>query len=680
MKFLSLFSGIGGFEQAAFKLGWELAAFAEIDKFAIQSYRAIYGEEHMNLGDVSKIPNFLLPSHDVLVGGFPCQAFSVAGERAGMAFECPECSFRTTLDFNRYANRDFSCTLCGHDMEAVDGRGLLFFEVARVAKFMQPKAIVLENVKGLVGHDKGRTLDTIVTTLSSIGYVVDFEILNSKFFGVPQNRERIFIVAIREDLKSPEPWTEESLKGSTVIPKGKRRLKEYEGVKTFNFPYPENDTVTTILRDILESEVDERFYLDDDKTAGLIAELNKHREKVNTGNDQKTASLCTGENLAATIDALPMSCETEVIPVLTPDKEKVRQNGRRFKEDGEEMFTLTAQDRHGVVIAPSGEIDVKGNLGGSYESGGRVYGVDGVSPTISARDFKGPKLVYEEEVPQSPIMVGMLDMKGNDAIRRVYDSDGCGPTLTTMGGGNTEPKIVERAGEVKRYDVEIPVRVRKHEIDEEALKSFLREGKAKVGKTVKEIAQETGAPLTEAEHWFRRDSSFAVPRPEKWLELKKSLNIQGSEWDRSVMEFEERPGVFEKANRVYDDSGISPTLTAASSDEKIVTRATGVTYNRKAGIKSERDVALSLSASDWRGLNRNQDQTAVLESQEQETRIRKLTPRECWRLQAFPDSAFDKAQAAGVSNSQLYKQAGNAVTVTTVHALLERLNLLLKSL
>lgn len=550
MKFLSLFSGIGGFEQAAFKLGWELAAFAEIDKFAIQSYRAIYGEEHLNLGDVSKIPNFLLPPHDVLVGGFPCQAFSVAGERAGMTFECPECFFRTTLDFTRYANRDFSCTLCGHDMEAVDGRGLLFFEVARVAKFMQPKAIVLENVKGLVGHDKGRTLDTIVTTLSSIGYVVDFEILNSKFYGVPQNRERVFIVAIREDLKSPEPWAEESLKGSTVIPKGKRRLKEYEGVKTFNFPYPENDTVTTILRDILESEVDERFYLDDDKTAGLIAELNKHREKVNTGNDQKTASLCTGENLAATIDANYSKgmgpsdicnnrarrshvLESEsLLTVLEDGSVKVKEatkKGYAIAQVGDSVNiahpkSKTRRGRVGEQIANtlmaggieqavvealpmSCEIDVKGNLGGSYEPGGRVYGVDGVSPTISASDFKGPKLVYEEEVPQSPIMVGMLDMKGNDAIRRVYDSGGCDPTLTTMGGGNTEPKIVE-----------------------------------------------------------------------------------------------------------------------------------------------------------------------------QESRIRKLTPRECWRLQAFPDSAFDKAQAAGVSNSQLYKQAGNAVTVTAVHTLLERLDNLLKSL
>lgn len=670
MKFLSLFSGIGGFEQAAFKLGWELAAFAEIDKFAIQSYRAIYGEEHLNLGDVSKIPNFLLPPHDVLVGGFPCQAFSVAGERAGMAFECPECSFRTTLDFTRYANRDFNCTLCGHDMEAVDGRGLLFFEVARVAKFMQPKAIVLENVKGLVGHDKGRTLDTIVTTLSSIGYVVDFEILNSKFFGVPQNRERIFIVAIREDLKSPEPWAEESLKGSTVIPKGKRRLKEYEGVKTFNFPYPENDTVTTILRDILESEVDERFYLDDDKTAGLIAELNKHREKVNTGNDQKTASLCTGENLAATIDAnyskgmgasdirnnrARRSHVLESESLLT-----VLEDGSvKVKEATKKGYAI-AQVGDSVNIAHPKSKTRRGRVGEQIAitlmAGGIEQAVIEALPMSCEIDVKESELVYEEEVPQSPIMVGMLDMKGNDAIRRVYDSEGCGPTLTTMGGGNTEPKIVERTGEVKRYDVEIPVRVRKHEIDEEALKKFLRDGKAKVGKTVKEIAQETGTPLTEAEHWFRKDSSFAVPRPEKWLELKKSLNIQGSEWDKSVMEFEERPGVFEKANRVYDDSGLSPTLTAASSDEKIVTRSTGVTYNR------------------------NQDQTAVLENQEQETRIRKLTPRECWRLQAFPDSAFDKAQAAGVSNSQLYKQAGNAVTVTTVHALLERLDNLLKTL
>src|SRR5690606_37234316 len=194
-----------------------------------------------------------IPDHDLLVGGFPCQAFSVAGKRKG--FE--------------------------------DTRGTLFFEIARIAKEKHPKALLLENVKGLVNHDKGRTLDIMIETLNEIGYVVDFEILNSKYFGVPQNRERIFIVAIREDLIEQEPWI---IKGNTIVPKGKRRISEYEWAKTFNFDWPEQTEVTTRLRDILESDVDEKYYLDEEKTAKLVVELEEQKAVMGGGHrEPKTA-------------------------------------------------------------------------------------------------------------------------------------------------------------------------------------------------------------------------------------------------------------------------------------------------------------------------------------------------------------------------------------------------------
>src|SRR5690606_12170926 len=154
--YVSLFSGIGGFEQALNKLGGKCVFASEIDKFAAKAYATLYGDEHLH-GDITEIDTDDIPDHDLLVGGFPCQAFSVAGKRLG--FE--------------------------------DTRGTLFFEMARLAKAKQPKVVLAENVKGLVGHDKGRTLNTIVQTLCDIGYTVDFNVLNSKYFGVPQNRERI---------------------------------------------------------------------------------------------------------------------------------------------------------------------------------------------------------------------------------------------------------------------------------------------------------------------------------------------------------------------------------------------------------------------------------------------------------------------------------------------------------
>lgn len=233
--YVSLFSGVGGFEQALNKLGGTCVLASEIDKHANKAYEALYNEP--TVGDITAIKSEDVPDHDLLVGGFPCQAFSVAGKRGGFK----------------------------------DARGTLFFEMARIAAEKKPKAILAENVKGLVGHDKGRTLDTIVKTLNDIGYRVDFEVLNSKYFGVPQNRERIFILAIREDLIENEAWT--NTKGMKIVPKGKRRLQGYRDLKSFNFDWPEQTTVESKLVDVLETKVDGKYYLSDEKTARLISRL-----------------------------------------------------------------------------------------------------------------------------------------------------------------------------------------------------------------------------------------------------------------------------------------------------------------------------------------------------------------------------------------------------------------------
>jgi len=305
-KYIELFAGIGGFRQALDRIGGECVFASEIDKFAKQSYAALYGGEHLH-DDITKIEASDTPNHDVIVAGIPCQAFSVAGNRMG--FE--------------------------------DTRGTLFFDVARIAAEKQPKVVWIENVKGLVGHDGGKTLDTIVQSLNDIGYTVDFNVLNSKYFGVPQNRERIFIIAMRDDLITPEPWV---IEGNTVVPKGKRRIGGYEGVKTFNFDWPDQGEVTSRLRDVLEAHVDEKYYLSEKKTASLVAQLG---------------------------DIEP----NEVRATLTPDREEKRQNGRRFKENDEPAFTLNTQDRHGVTVGQatiaSGE-DITHTMLAAYPIGPRI--------------------------------------------------------------------------------------------------------------------------------------------------------------------------------------------------------------------------------------------------------------------------------------------------------------------
>src|SRR5690625_1454201 len=261
--YVSLFSGIGGFEQALNKLGGTCVFASEFDKFAQQSYTALYGDEHLH-GDITKIDEKDVPEHDLLVGGFPCQAFSVAGKREGFA----------------------------------DTRGTLFFDIARIAAEKKPKALLLENVKGLVNHDRGNTLDVMIETLNEIGYVVDFDVLNSKYFGVPQNRERIFIVAIREDLIEAEPFSEEATKGHTIVPKGKRRIGEWADV--FNFDFPEQAEVTTRLRDILETDVYEKYYLDEEKTKRLVEQIN---EGAGLGTDGELGTLVNGGSISPCIAA-----------------------------------------------------------------------------------------------------------------------------------------------------------------------------------------------------------------------------------------------------------------------------------------------------------------------------------------------------------------------------------------
>ena len=161
MKVFSMFSGIGGFELGIKNTipNAEFIGYSEIDKYATQIYERNF-KGVKNYGDATKINERELPDFDLLVGGFPCQAFSIAGKRLG---------FRET-------------------------RGTLFFDIARILSHKKPRHFILENVRGLFSHDSGRTFQTILRVLSDIGYMVQWELLNSKNFGVPQNRERIYLV------------------------------------------------------------------------------------------------------------------------------------------------------------------------------------------------------------------------------------------------------------------------------------------------------------------------------------------------------------------------------------------------------------------------------------------------------------------------------------------------------
>ncbi|HEM4251301.1 TPA: DNA cytosine methyltransferase [Streptococcus suis] len=164
MKFLDLFAGIGGFRLGMERAGHECVGFCEIDPFARKSYKAIHDTEgEFEFHDITRVTDESVREIgrvDVICGGFPCQAFSIAGKRAG--FE--------------------------------DTRGTLFFEIARFASILRPKYLFLENVTGLLNHDNGNTFETILGALDELGYDAEWQVFNSKNFGVPQNRERVFII------------------------------------------------------------------------------------------------------------------------------------------------------------------------------------------------------------------------------------------------------------------------------------------------------------------------------------------------------------------------------------------------------------------------------------------------------------------------------------------------------
>lgn len=219
-KFIDLFAGIGGFRIAMQSLGGKCVFTSEWDEQAKKTYEANFGE--VPFGDITReeTKKFIPDGFDLLCAGFPCQAFSIAGKRGG--FE--------------------------------DTRGTLFFDVAEIIKRKQPKAIFLENVKGLFNHDKGKTLQTILNVLrNDLGYFVpNPQVLNAKDFGVPQNRERIFIVGFRGDL----------------------------GIDSFEYPKPTNKNAT--FQDIKEENVvSVKYYLSDTYLNTLINHKKRHESKGN---------------------------------------------------------------------------------------------------------------------------------------------------------------------------------------------------------------------------------------------------------------------------------------------------------------------------------------------------------------------------------------------------------------
>ena len=295
-----MFAGIGGFRAGLTNAGgFECIGHSEIDKYADASYRALHRpkESEVFYPDARAIEPNSMPDFDLLCGGFPCQSFSLAGKRRG--FE--------------------------------DARGTLFFELARIAAAKRPRYLLFENVPGLLSHDKGKTFARILGTLCELGYIVEWMVLNSKDFGVPQSRRRVFIVGYLDERCAGQilPYREANPKTLVQIA-GKAqgsRIYESTGIACTQTAGAGGMGGKTGL-----------YFIDMCKGAPNItkyARCVKARQNNGLTNHK-------GESSGV--------LKLEACAVLTPDREKVRQNGRRIKMPGEPMFTLTSQDRHGVLL------------------------------------------------------------------------------------------------------------------------------------------------------------------------------------------------------------------------------------------------------------------------------------------------------------------------------------------
>lgn len=317
INFIDLFSGIGGFRLALERAGHTCVAFCEIDKFARQTYKANFNvKNEIEWHDITTITNKEIEDFEkknkiqILCGGFPCQTFSIAGKRRG---------------FN-------------------EKRGTMFFEIMRFARILKPKYLLLENVKGLLNHENGKSFQIILSTLDELGYDAEWQLLNSKNFGVPQNRERVFIIG--------------HLRGECtrqIFP-----LNSASGTNT--------NCIKPLIKNVSQGY---RMYKVNGLSVALSSEgggLGAKTGLYDTSFIDLTEGKMTITNNARCLTARYNAGITKRIgersgvvckAVITPNRLNKRQNGRRFKDVGEPMFTLTAQDKHGVAFNNKDNIKIR---------------------------------------------------------------------------------------------------------------------------------------------------------------------------------------------------------------------------------------------------------------------------------------------------------------------------------
>lgn len=354
LKVNDFFCGCGGMGIAFKNAGYEIAGAWDFDKYAVESYRANVGD-HVQKADIKELHQADIPQADVWAFGFPCQDLSVAGKQRGMILKCEDCGEEIEINPEEYTGNTI-CPKCSSNNFKAASRSGCFFEMMRLLEETErerehamPAVIIAENVRGLRPY-----LPVLRLEYERHGYTAHIEMFNSKYWNVPQNRDRYAVVGTRN----------------------KKNL-------SFTFPKEQHEFVPK-LSDYLEKDVPEKYYLPDEKAQTIIAQAMEKLEKIG-------------------------KCHA----CITPDRINKRQNGPRAKAEDEPMFTLTAQDLHGVIILED-EKEEESTGGGSRQpqiiniantnpSGhgmnGSVYFAEGLAPTLTTNKGEGIKVMTIENAP-----------------------------------------------------------------------------------------------------------------------------------------------------------------------------------------------------------------------------------------------------------------------------------------
>lgn len=719
ISMIELFSGIGAQERALRQLGlpYEVAHTCDCDKDAVLSYAAMRwdlekemetfefpsqdkmieelqaknlgydfpNEKHTitaktplkklkqyyiadklsrNLGDISKVER--LPYAHLVTYSFPCTDLSVAGKGEGMVNKCDACGHSWPIDFSK-AEEALICPECGSEVSSSTRSGLLGQVQRLLAQSHKdnelPTILLMENVKNLVGKKFKSQFDAWVKYLDSIGYNTYWKVLNSKHYGIPQNRERCFAISI---LKTEDNNT---------------------------FQFPEQITLETRLKDILEKDVDEKYYLPDERIEKILnSTFMQEKKRI------QTTDVCDTLLARDWKDPKCVPVEEELEPIrlggLYDDENGKHQAGSIWDKDtiSPTLDTMQGGNRQPFIVD---EIKVVGNYMPSNHDASRVVDIDGIAPTVKENHgtvtaIAEPFIVASRgRNPENP----SDRTTGTPTEQRLEPNySGCTNTLTSVQKDNyvceptveknlwtdTQKKMITEDGNIKRY------------IDSEVIDEFnvgdcadisFPNGYNKANRVFDGYSPAINGTTTQSS-FIVKESIVYDDYNSRISSDQEAINTLtcncGASAERNGVKIIETVIVDDIYNnrepRLYDE--YSPTLRSERTGLKVAdnieypcsTRGNQVASTIRASIYKQG--TRNLEANVTQGLGYE----GVIEHSEEtiKWRIRKLTPKECVRLMNFTDSDYE-AMSKYVSNSAIYKQCGNSIVVSCLVAIMSSL-------